>query len=73
MCGGPDIGDEGIRRAFASPIGSPPLRELATTLAAIKQEGGSSALQVYIRNMRVPLLARARQVVQLSGPNAAEK
>ena len=29
MRGGPDIGDEGIRRALASPIGSPPLRELA--------------------------------------------
>jgi len=29
MKGGPDIGDEGIRRAFAEPIGSPPLRELA--------------------------------------------
>jgi nickel-dependent lactate racemase len=29
MRGGPDIGDEGIRQAFADPIGSPPLRELA--------------------------------------------
>ena len=29
MRGGPDIGDAGIRRAFAHPIGSPPLRELA--------------------------------------------
>ncbi len=29
MQGGPDIGDEGIRQAFANPIGSPPLRELA--------------------------------------------
>jgi nickel-dependent lactate racemase len=29
MKGGPDIGDEGIRRAFAEPIGAPPLREVA--------------------------------------------
>ena len=29
MKGGPDIGDEEIRRAFSNPIGSPPLRELA--------------------------------------------
>ena len=29
MRGGPDIGDEGIRQAFARPIGTPPLRELA--------------------------------------------
>jgi lactate racemase len=29
MKGGPDIGDAGIRRALAEPIGAPPLRELA--------------------------------------------
>jgi len=29
MRGGPDIGDEGIRRALASPIGAPRLREVA--------------------------------------------
>ena len=29
MKGGPDIRDEGIRRAFAEPIGKPPLREYA--------------------------------------------
>jgi len=29
MKGGPDIGDEGIRRALASPIGAPLLREVA--------------------------------------------
>jgi regulator of protease activity HflC (stomatin/prohibitin superfamily) len=40
-----------------------PLRELANTLASIKAEGGSEALKVYIRNMRVPLLERARRVV----------
>ena len=36
-----------------------PLRELAKTLAAIKEEGGSQALQAYVRNLRVPLLRRA--------------
>lgn len=29
MVGGPDIGDEGIRRALAEPIGAAPLREVA--------------------------------------------
>ncbi len=29
MKGGPEIGDEGIRRALAEPIGAPPLREVA--------------------------------------------
>lgn len=29
MKGGPDIGDAGIRRALAQPIGAPPLRDLA--------------------------------------------
>ncbi len=41
-----------------------PLRELASTLQAIKDEGGSGALPVYIRNMRVPLLKRARRLVR---------
>lgn len=41
-----------------------PLRELAATLQSIKDEGGSQALPVYIRNMRVPLLRRARRVVR---------
>jgi regulator of protease activity HflC (stomatin/prohibitin superfamily) len=40
-----------------------PLSELANTLASIKAEGGSEALRAYIRNMRVPLLERARRVV----------
>ncbi|MEL7059594.1 MAG: SPFH domain-containing protein [Acidobacteriota bacterium] len=40
-----------------------PLRELATSLMKIKAEGGSAALATYLRNMRVPLYARARQVV----------
>lgn len=43
-----------------------PLRELATTLQAIKGEGGSTSLSVYLRNMRIPLLARARRVVRNS-------
>ena len=42
-----------------------PLRELAATLTAIKQEGGREALTAYIRNMRVPLLGRARRIVQV--------
>ncbi|WP_153556493.1 SPFH domain-containing protein [Roseimaritima sediminicola] len=41
-----------------------PLRELSTTLAGIKREGGAAALGAYIRNMRVPLLARAGRIMQ---------
>lgn len=41
-----------------------PLRELAATLAKIKQEGGSKALEAYLRNMRIPLLKRARRIVR---------
>ncbi len=41
-----------------------PLRELASTLGDIKNEGGSSALKAYVRNMRVPMLERAARVVQ---------
>lgn len=40
-----------------------PLRVLATTLAHIKSEGGPEALKAYLRNMRVPLLERARRIV----------
>jgi regulator of protease activity HflC (stomatin/prohibitin superfamily) len=40
-----------------------PLRELASTLGQIKSEGGSPALAAYLRNMRIPLLQRARRVV----------
>jgi len=43
-----------------------PLRELATTLTAIKQRGGGGALSAYVRNMRVPLLERAERIVQLT-------
>ena len=42
-----------------------PLRELAASLKRIKTEGGSSALGAYVRNMRMPLLERARRVVQM--------
>ena len=45
-----------------------PLRELAKTLTAIKDEGGSDALRAYVRNMRVPLLRRAQRIVQTSEP-----
>ncbi len=41
-----------------------PLHELAAVLTKIKAEGGADALTAYLRNMRVPLLARARRVVQ---------
>ncbi len=44
-----------------------PLRELATTLTHIKGEGGVSALKAYLRNMRLPLLARTTRVVQTAG------
>jgi len=41
-----------------------PLRQLAETLAKIKEQGGSAALKAYLRNMRVPLLKRARRIFQ---------
>jgi regulator of protease activity HflC (stomatin/prohibitin superfamily) len=44
-----------------------PLKELAETLAAVKAGGGSEALHAYIRNMRIPLLRRARRIVQAPG------
>jgi regulator of protease activity HflC (stomatin/prohibitin superfamily) len=40
-----------------------PLRELANILFRIKADGSSSALQTYLRNMRVPLYERATRVV----------
>jgi len=40
-----------------------PLRELATILSKIKDQGGSAALKAYLRNMRVPLFERANRVV----------
>ncbi len=44
-----------------------PLRELAETLAKIKASGGSEALHAYVRNMRIPLLGRARRLVMTAG------
>ncbi len=41
-----------------------PLQELAETLAAIKAGGGAAALSAYLRNMRLPLLGRARRIVR---------
>lgn len=40
-----------------------PLRELASILGQIKQQGGSAALRAYVRNMRMPLFQRADRVV----------
>lgn len=41
-----------------------PLRVLAGTLTQIKNEGGSEALKAYIRNLRVPLMGRARRIIE---------
>lgn len=46
-----------------------PLKVLADTLTKIKTEGGSQALQTYVRNMRVPLLGRAQRIVVNPQPN----
>lgn len=40
-----------------------PLRELANTLAKIKQEGGSECLEAYLRNLKVPLFRRADRII----------
>lgn len=42
-----------------------PLRELANTLTTVKAEGGSSCLQAYLRNLRVPLYKRADRIIQV--------
>jgi regulator of protease activity HflC (stomatin/prohibitin superfamily) len=44
-----------------------PLRELAASLAKMKAEGSSTALEAYLRNLRVPLLKRARRLIQTAG------
>ncbi|MFT4546912.1 MAG: regulator of protease activity HflC (stomatin/prohibitin superfamily) [Verrucomicrobiales bacterium] len=46
-----------------------PLNELANTLVAIKAEGGSRTLKAYVRNLRVPLLKRARRICQTAKSN----
>lgn len=43
-----------------------PLRELATTLSKIKDQGGSACLGAYLRNLRVPLYQRANRIIQPS-------
>jgi len=43
-----------------------PLLVLGHTLAKIKEEGSSTALRIYLRNLRIPLLNKARNVVQTS-------
>ncbi|WP_182864860.1 SPFH domain-containing protein [Rhodopirellula sp. JC639] len=48
-----------------------PLRELAQTLTEIKKEGGSSCLQAYLRNARIPLYNVARRVIQTTNSDAA--
>jgi regulator of protease activity HflC (stomatin/prohibitin superfamily) len=48
-----------------------PLRELAKTLSEIKASGGPPALAAYVRNLRIPLLRRARRIVQTTGRAAA--
>ena len=48
-----------------------PLRELASTLARIKASGGPQALEAYVRNLRIPLLKRARRIVQSASPAGA--
>jgi regulator of protease activity HflC (stomatin/prohibitin superfamily) len=47
-----------------------PLHELAETLAAVKAGGGPTALRAYLRNMRLPLLGRARRIVRALGAQA---
>ena len=41
-----------------------PLSELSTTLAGIKQAGGSDCLKSYLRNLRIPLYGRAGRIIQ---------
>ncbi len=43
-----------------------PLNVLSDTLTKVKGEGGSTALKAYLRNMRVPLLGQARNIIQVS-------
>jgi regulator of protease activity HflC (stomatin/prohibitin superfamily) len=50
-----------------------PLRELASTLMAIKTEGGSPCLRAYLRNLRVPLYQNADRIVQSQSNNDHSK
>jgi regulator of protease activity HflC (stomatin/prohibitin superfamily) len=49
-----------------------PLRELATTLTKIKQEGGSDCLKAYLRNLRIPLYDKANRVIQVANPSSGK-
>ena len=49
-----------------------PLRVLASTLSAIKSEGGSTCLKSYLRNLRVPLFQRANRIVQSDSHNTVQ-
>ena len=48
-----------------------PLRELAGTLTRVKTEGGSNALKVYVRNLKVPIFKRTRRIIQAAEGGAA--
>ena len=50
-----------------------PLKELATTLAKIKQQGGSDCLKAYLRNLRIPLFGSANRVVQIANNSDVAK
>jgi len=41
-----------------------PLKVLAETMTKVKTKGGAEALKAYLRNMRLPLLARAQRIVE---------
>ncbi|MEL6342175.1 MAG: SPFH domain-containing protein [Myxococcota bacterium] len=47
-----------------------PLQELAASLGQMKARGGSSALQAYLRNLRVPLLGRTQRIVMTQPADA---
>ena len=48
-----------------------PLLELAKTLTTVKSEGGSDCLQAYLRNLRIPLLTKAKRVLQTTKKDSA--
>lgn len=48
-----------------------PLDELSTTLWQMKEMGGTAALKAYVRNLRLPLLQRARRIVETSGTSVS--
>lgn len=44
-----------------------PLVELSDTLTLMKDEGGSSCLSAYLRNLKIPLKGRAKRIVETQG------